>query len=101
MECTTNTNGNVFNVKMSGKFTFSDHNSFKEIFSFFYDNSLSQIELDLAQVEFIDSAALGLLLIVRDEAKKKSKSVVIKAPQGQVKKMFEISRFYELFDVVG
>lgn len=100
MESTRTISGSVCNVKLSGRFTFADHNDFKEIFEFFDDTSLNKIEIDLTNVEFVDSAALGLLLLVRDEAKKASKAITIRNPQGQVKKMFEVSRFYELFDVV-
>jgi anti-anti-sigma factor len=100
MEYVKTINGAVCNLKMQGKFTFSDHSNFKEVLQVFKDGAVNQIEVDLSQVEFVDSAALGLLLLVRDEAKKASKRIVIKNPQGQVKKMFEISRFYELFEVV-
>lgn len=99
MELTRIISGNVCNVKLIGKFTFADHSVFKEIFEFFTDSSINRIELDLKSVDFVDSAALGLLLLTRDEAKKASKALAIRNPQGQVKKMFEISRFYELFDV--
>jgi anti-anti-sigma factor len=100
MESTRTTNGGVCNVKLSGRFTFADHNDFKEIFQFFADSSINKIEIDLSNVEFVDSAALGMLLLTRDEAKKASKALTIRNPQGQVKKMFEISRFYDLFDIV-
>lgn len=100
MESTRIINGSVCNVKLSGRFTFADHNDFREIFQYVADGTVSKIEIDLTQVDFVDSAALGMLLLTRDEAKKASKALTIRNPQGQVKKMFEISRFYELFDVV-
>jgi anti-anti-sigma factor len=100
MEYTRTTNGSVYNLKLSGRFTFADHNAFKEIFKLFTDSSINKIEIDLSNVEFVDSAALGMLLLTRDEAKKASKAITIRNPQGQVKKMFEISRFYELFDIL-
>lgn len=100
MEYTKTNNGNVFNVVLRGKFTFSDHKGFKELFDFFENKDMNRMEIDITNVEFVDSAALGLLLLARDEANKTSKTLQIKGPNGQVKKMFEISRFYELFDIV-
>ena len=100
MEYTKTIIGPVCNLNMQGKFTFSDHNNFKEVIKVFDEGGINQVDIDLSQVEFVDSAALGLLLLIRDEAKKNSKKIILKQPQGQVKKMFEISRFYELFEVV-
>lgn len=89
----------VYTVSMRGKFTFGDHNSFKHILELLTDPNLKQLELDFSEISFVDSAALGVILIAKDEAEKKGKQLVIFNPVGQVKKMFEISRFYDLFEI--
>ena len=61
--------------------------------------SLKRLCIELSQVEFVDSAALGILLLARDEAEKSSTKLVLKSPQGQVKRMFEISKFHDLFNI--
>jgi len=99
MDYTKSIDGSTCKVKVKGRFTFSDHTSYKELFDVFNDEKLDKLELDINEVEFVDSAALGLLLLTRDEAEKTGKTLSIVGPQGQVKKMFEISRFYELFDI--
>jgi len=100
MEYLRDNDGSVCNVILNGEFSFSDHNSFREIFSVFTDSSINQVNFNIKGLTFVDSAALGLFLLARDEAAKGGKSLRIISPQGQVKKMLEISRFYELFDVV-
>jgi len=55
--------------------------------------------VDLADVEFIDSAGLGMLLLARDEISKKSSSLTLKSPQGQVQRMFSVARFEQMFDI--
>ncbi len=100
MEYTKTIKGNICSIKMQGKFTFSDHGVFKDVVDVVNEGALSQIDLDLNQVEFIDSAGLGMLLLFRDEAKKAGKKLILKSPQGQVEKMFKIARFYELFEIV-
>jgi len=100
MEYTKIIDSGTCNVVMKGKFTFSDHSAFKNLFDVFADSKVQSVQFDFKQVEFVDSAALGLLLLSLDEAKKHSKSLRIKEPQGQVQKMFEISRFYELFEII-
>jgi len=57
------------------------------------------IFVDLADVEFIDSAGLGMLLLARDEISKKSSSLTLKSPQGQVQRMFSVARFEQMFDI--
>ena len=91
-------NGNC-EVSISGKFTFSDHQEFKSIFAILSDKDIKSIHLDFENVEFIDSAALGILLLARDESEKTGTTLVLQKPTGQVKKMFEVSRFYDLFQI--
>ena len=100
MEYTKELNGNICKIKMMGKFTFADHMEFKNILSDINEKEITGVDLDISEVEFVDSAALGLLLLIRDETEKKSLTLTLFKPQGQVQKMFKISRFYELFHVV-
>ena len=94
-------NGDVCVMAISGKFTFSDHVEFKSLLKVFDDSSVNQVDLDLKGLEFVDSAALGLLLLAKDKADTSSKKIRLLSPgDNQVKKMFEISRFYDLFEIV-
>lgn len=52
-----------------------------------------------AGVSFMDSAALGMLLLLRDWAVRKGAAVTLAHPQGQVKKLFAVSRFNDLFRI--
>lgn len=101
MEYTKVIKGDHCEVSMKGKFTFSDHKDFKSVLSIFSDSSIKSLVLHFSAVEFVDSAALGILLLARDEAQKCAKELIITNPVGQVKKMFEISRFYDLFTIQG
>ena len=47
----------------------------------------------------MDSAALGMLLIVNEEADKAGGAVVLQNPVGQVKKMFDVSKFNSIFTI--
>lgn len=86
-----------FNIK--GKFVFSDHIEFKNIIQEMEREDVSGMRLNLGQVEFIDSAALGLLLMAKDKSDKLSKDIVLEQPNGQVAKMFTISKFDDIFRV--
>ena len=86
-----------YEITLKGKFTFSDHPSFREILQNIAQKEVRQVVLHMSGVEFVDSAALGMLLLARDEAEKHQKHLIISGAAGQVKKMFEMARFNTLF----
>jgi anti-anti-sigma factor len=91
--------GNDANVAMSGDFTFADHARFLEVMNRLFGTQGVPVAIDLSKVDFIDSAGLGMLLIARDEAKKASQQLTLRSPQGQVKRMFAVSKFETLFTI--
>ena len=97
MEHSANANGDALELALSGKFTFADNKAFNRLIGDV--PTYKKIIVDLAQVDFIDSAALGVLLLLRDKCEKSSTLLALKNPKGQVKQMFDISRFGDLFDI--
>jgi anti-anti-sigma factor len=99
MHINTKYDSEIYDVILSGKFTFADHTKFRNLLESIRKLSLRQIILHMAEVEFIDSAALGMLLLARDEASKSGKSLLISDVSGQVEKIFKLARFDTLFDM--
>lgn len=97
MEHNTIASGDSLELALSGKFTFADNKVFNEVI----DDvpTYKKIIVDLARVDFIDSAALGILLLLRDKCEKSETRLALKNPKGQVKQMFDISRFGDLFNI--
>lgn len=87
-------------IIMKGRITFADHASFKKILESITKEPLKQVKVNIGNVDFVDSAALGMFLLLKDTVDKKNVALMIKNPVGQVKKMFEISRFFDLFNIV-
>jgi anti-anti-sigma factor len=84
---------------MSGDFTFTDHVAFLDVMNRLLGTQNEPIVIDLSNLEFIDSAGLGMLLIARDEAGKASRHLTLRSPQGQVKRMFAVTKFETLFAI--
>lgn len=84
---------------LSGQFTLTDSDAFKEIMEQVGQHKPRAIIIDFSDVDFIDSAGLGMLLLMRDTCQGKNISISLKSTQGQVKKIFGISRFDQLFTV--
>jgi anti-anti-sigma factor len=84
-------------ITLSGSFTFNDNRNFKPLLEMLRQDKPKSLELDFAEVEFIDSAGLGMLLLLRDECEEQRVRISIHAVRGQVEKIFLISKFDQLF----
>lgn len=84
-------------VALSGDLTFSDHTTFRAIARRLVASTGERLKIDLRGLRFIDSAGLGMLLLLREEAAVTSRPIALCHAQGQVKRMFDVSRFDTLF----
>jgi anti-anti-sigma factor len=91
--------GNDATVSIGGDFTFTDHTAFLEIMTRLLGITGQPLIIDLSQMDFIDSAGLGMLLIARDEAGKANQQLTLRGPKGQVKRMFAVTKFEGLFTI--
>lgn len=94
-----NTTKNTTIYSLSGKFTFSDHQAFRAIVNAIKGNESKSVYLELSEMDFIDSAGLGMLLVARDEASKNNIDFRLLGPTGHVQKMFTLSNFQALFRI--
>lgn len=99
MDFTIQSNNSGIRVKLSGQFTFTDNQKFKHVLELLNQEGLRFLELDFSGVTFIDSAGLGMLLLLRDNCQNKHISVSLHSAQGQVAKVFMISKFDQLFSI--
>ncbi len=84
---------------LSGKFTFADHQAFRTVIDSIRAGEAPSYTLELSGLEFVDSAALGIFLVAREEAKKKNLNLTLVNPTGHVQKMFTLSNFSALFNI--
>jgi len=84
---------------LSGRFTFDDHKKFRELIESIHSISSDHMNLYMAELNYVDSAALGMLMLALDEAKKYGKHIVLRGTLGDVDKIFRMACFHELFDM--
>lgn len=99
MEYMTEIRDNGLHIKFTDQLTFTDNQKFKAVLSLLGQENPRFIELDFAEVTFIDSAGLGMLLLLRDQCQNRHIPVSIHSAQGQVEKVFMISKFDQLFSM--
>lgn len=85
---------------LSGRFDFTTRNQVMAQLEQAIERAAEfEISLDLGQVNYIDSSALGMLLVLRDKAKRLDKSVALLNAHGQVREVLGTAQFDRLFPV--
>lgn len=96
--CQGSPDGKELTIKVKGRFDFSAHQEFRNA----YENaprSMTTFVVDLAEATYLDSSALGMLLLLRDHAGGDSSHVRIVNCNPDVKKILTISNFEQLFTI--
>jgi anti-anti-sigma factor len=88
-------------IKLAGRFDFNDHRSIKAA----YEPSLQQtevkkLEIDMADIEYLDSSALGMLMLMRERVLAAGKTVVLSKPNKTVAQILDIANFGKLFTIL-
>lgn len=85
-------------ISIRGRFDFSAHKEFRESYEALDDQSIAY-SIDMQEAEYIDSSALGMLLLLRDHAGGDNARVEILNCNSDVKKILTISNFDQLFTI--
>ncbi len=86
-------------VRLQGRFDFNAHREFREAIDTVLTSPASTIVVDFAGVEYLDSSALGMLLMLRDRAKGAASEVTLTGCRGAVKQILDIANFGKLFKI--
>lgn len=83
-------------IQVAGRFDFSSHQEFRKL----YESApvdVKQYVIDMTDATYLDSSALGMLLLLRDHAGGDNASIRIVNSNPDVKKILTISNFGQLF----
>ncbi|MFL0799188.1 MAG: STAS domain-containing protein [Agarilytica sp.] len=92
-------NGEVLTISIEGRFDASSLEQFRRSFENVESGDVQRYEVDLASTVHLDSSALGMLLVLRDHAGGDKADITIKNCSPEVKKIFAISSFEQLFTI--
>ena len=85
-------------ITVSGRFDFSLHQEFREAYAEL-EHKPQRYRIDMRDANYLDSSALGMLLILRDYAGGDQAEVEILNCNGDVRKILTISNFEQLFTI--
>ncbi|MDO8812244.1 MAG: STAS domain-containing protein [Gallionella sp.] len=87
-------------IAMSGRFDFQVHRDFKDAYTPLLDNAaVREIEVEMSKVDYLDSSALGMLMLLNERAKAANKPVSLLNTSGVVSQVLEVANFSKIFDI--
>jgi anti-anti-sigma factor len=90
--------GKELTIRIKGRFDFSTHQDFRSAYES-PSSSPDSYVVDLREATYLDSSALGMLLLLRDHAGGDGSRVRIINCNPDVKKILAISNFEQLFTI--
>ena len=85
-------------IKLAGRLDFAMFQAFSYAYASQNPDLVSHYILDMSALTYLDSTALGMLLLLKDHANKTAKISIINCST-DVSKIFEIANFNQLFDI--
>lgn len=90
--------GKTLTIRIDGRFDFSSHQAFRDAYEG-GDKKVVDYIVDMQETTYLDSSALGMLLLLRDYAGGDSARVSITHCNDDVRRILAISNFEQLFDI--
>lgn len=85
-------------ISIEDRFDFSVHQHFRNAYVDF-NTAGTEINIDLSKTSYMDSSALGMILLLKDHAEKFSCTFKITKPNDTVNKILEIAQFHRLMTI--
>lgn len=99
MEIKLSVDQEVARIHMQGRFDFASHVEFRQACSKALALAVNEVQLDLAGVVHLDSAGLGLMLMMRDRCLASARKLALLQPPHVVLSIFNLGTFSRLFEV--
>lgn len=86
-------------LRLNGRFDFEARRDFDQAVQQALADANRQVVVNLGEVDYMDSSALGMLLVLRDKASAVGKQVALSEMRGMVRKIIEVANFHKLFEL--
>lgn len=100
MNCTTQIDGAKGTVRLEGRFTFEAGAAFKaQTHAVLATAGVSELHLDFQEVSYMESSALGVLLLLREKAESTGARIILDRPSSAVRAILDGVQFGKLFEI--
>lgn len=99
MDYSSKSDGTTCTISLNGKLEFSDNEAVQNIINEVNDTNCTKCAIDLSGLQSIDSAGLGMILLMNEMIDTGANKLELKSASGQVQKMLEISNFSSIVTI--
>jgi anti-anti-sigma factor len=92
-------NGNRVQIDIRGRFDYKVSKDFRDAYRHIPGRAGITYQVDLRDVDYMDSSALGMLLLLREHAISRSGVVIIQYPNETIDKILRVANFEQLFEI--
>ncbi|MDZ4200588.1 MAG: STAS domain-containing protein [Gallionella sp.] len=90
----------VGRIVMTGRFDFQVHREFKDAYTALLEKpDVREIEVEMSKVDYLDSSALGMLMLLNERAKAAGRAIVLLNTSGVVSQVLEVANFGKIFTI--
>lgn len=100
MKISKEVNNRKVTLKLEGNFTYTQRKPFQEMLKAVSIDGVEQIVIDLSQVAFLDSAALGLLMISHRQLQAEKRTLSLAYPQPTVRQIIELANLHKTIPLI-
>jgi HptB-dependent secretion and biofilm anti anti-sigma factor len=90
--------GKMITIKIDGRFDFGSHHDFRDAYRGATESGTT-FTLDMSNTEYMDSSALGMILLLKEYSGTLSGDIKIVNANTEIKNILKIANFDKLFSV--
>lgn len=91
--------GSKVHINISGRFDYKVSQEFRDSYRQIPGQDNMAFYVDLSDATYMDSSALGMLLLLREHAKCRGGAVFIDKPSKQIDSILKVANFEQLFTI--
>ncbi len=99
MEFQSRSTPDALEARLTGRLEFTDHDRLRDIIETLEQAKPRRFVLNLSGLEFIDSAGLGMLLILQEESEQRNVKMIVSGLQGDVKRSIDLAKIGEIVTI--
>lgn len=87
-------------IRLPNRFDFSQHKHFSQQTELALQSGIRQLEIDFSQVQYLDSSALGMLVLLSKKAAAQQVTIQLKGAQGTALDILMMANMQKIFSFV-
>ena len=99
MNMSISKNNNIHTIALAETFDFENHKDFRSFVKEAISDGANKIVVDFNQVKYIDSSALGMLMLAKHEVSDANCSIELTNLSGHAKNVLQLVKFDDKFNM--